>query len=143
MTREGLEPSRHGGHGLLRAACLPFHHLANHEQWTVEGVEPSSAGCKPTVFPLDDTPRIEPVAPVGVEPAASAFSARRSHRLSYTGMNKRRRQESNLLDSRVAADRLAVRPRRHRESKAGGGTRTHLVRITRAVPGLSSIAGLH
>ena len=29
VTREGLEPSRHGGHGLLRAACLPFHHLAN------------------------------------------------------------------------------------------------------------------
>ena len=68
VTREGLEPSRRGGHGLLRTACLPFHHLANHEQWTVEGVEPSSAGCKPTVFPLDDTPRIEPVAPQGVEP---------------------------------------------------------------------------
>src|SRR5581483_5701200 len=56
VTREGLEPSRHGGHGLLRTACLPFHHLAIHEQWTVEGVEPSFAGCKPTVFPLDDTP---------------------------------------------------------------------------------------
>ena len=28
VTREGLEPSRHGGHGLLRTACLPFHHLA-------------------------------------------------------------------------------------------------------------------
>ena len=38
------------------------------QQWTVEGVEPSFAGCKPTVFPLDDTPRIKPVAPQGVEP---------------------------------------------------------------------------
>ncbi len=44
------------GHGLLRTACLPFHHLAACEQWTVEGVEPSFAGCEPTVFPLDDTP---------------------------------------------------------------------------------------
>jgi hypothetical protein len=59
VTREGLEPSRLGGHGLLRTACLPFHHLAIDEQWTVEGVEPSSAGCRPTVFPLDDTPRIK------------------------------------------------------------------------------------
>src|SRR5436305_11750761 len=53
-----------------------------------------------------------PVPAAGVEPAASAFSARRSHQLSYTGIGQRRRQESNLLDSRVAADRLAVRPRR-------------------------------
>ena len=34
------------------------------------------------------------------------------YRLSYTGISQRRRQESNLLQSRVAADRLAVRPRR-------------------------------
>ena len=40
------------------------------QQWTVEGVEPSSAGCKPTVFPLDDTPRIKAVAPVGLEPTS-------------------------------------------------------------------------
>ena len=56
VTREGLEPSRLGGHGLLRTTCLPFHHLAIREQWTVEGIEPSFAGCKPTIFPLDDTP---------------------------------------------------------------------------------------
>ena len=55
-------------------------------QWTVEGVEPSFAGCKPTVFPLDDTPRNQGSGP--------------------------------------------------------GGTRTHFVRVTRAVPGPSSIAGL-
>ena len=35
------------------------------EQWTVEGVEPSSAGCKPTVFPLDDTPRYQDRGPGG------------------------------------------------------------------------------
>jgi hypothetical protein len=68
VTREGLEPSRRGGHGLLRTACLPFHHLAIYEQWTVEGVEPSFAGCKPTVFPLDDTPINQRAAPQGVEP---------------------------------------------------------------------------
>jgi hypothetical protein len=68
VTREGLEPSRLGGHGLLRTACLPFHHLANYEQWTVEAVELSFAACKPTVFPLVDTPRIEAVAPQGIEP---------------------------------------------------------------------------
>ena len=64
--------------------------------------------------------------------------------LGYGGVDpksERRRQESNLLDSRVAADRLAVQPRRHSRTRAGGGTRTHLVRVTRAVPGLSSIAG--
>src|SRR5688572_24107686 len=53
------------------------------------------------------------VPAAGVEPAAFAFSARRSYRLSYTGISQRRRQESNLLRSRVAADRLALRPRRH------------------------------
>jgi hypothetical protein len=78
----------------------------------------------------------------GVEPVAFAFSARRSDHLSYTGISKRRRQESNLLDRRVAADRLAVRPRRHQPARAGGGTRTHFVRVRRAVPGPSSIAGL-
>ena len=84
----------------------------------------------------------ETVPAAGLEPAAFAFSARRSHHLSYTGSSQRRRQESNLLDSRVAADRLAVRPRRHLRTRAGGGTRTHFVRVTRAVPGLLSIAGI-
>jgi hypothetical protein len=36
-------------------------------------------------------------------------------------IHQRRRQESNLLDSRVAADRLTVRPRRHEnESRRWG-----------------------
>ena len=34
-------------------------------QWTVEGVEPSFAGCKPTVFPLDDTPSHQGSGPAG------------------------------------------------------------------------------
>ncbi len=85
----------------------------------------------------------KPVPAAGIEPAASAFSARRSHRLSYTGINQRRRQESNLLRCRVAADRLAVRPRRHlsQEPRAGGETRTHWIRVTRAVPGPSDSTG--
>src|SRR5947207_14766144 len=33
-------------------------------------------------------------------------------------------------------------PRRPQGTRAGGGTRTHFVRVTRAVPSLSSIAGL-
>src|SRR5436305_1766239 len=45
-------------------------------QWTVEGVERSSAGCKPAVFPLDDTPRIDAVAPVGIEPTAPCLRDR-------------------------------------------------------------------
>lgn len=35
------------------------------------------------------------------------------YRLSYTGISQRRWQELHLLSSRVAADRLAVRPQRH------------------------------
>ena len=97
---------------------------------------PKLADCQAFLHPEQAVPA------AGVEPAASAFSARRSYRLSYTGISQRRRQESNLLDSRVAADRLAVRPQRHQGTRAGGGTRTHLVRVTRAVPGLSSIAGI-
>src|SRR6516225_3329554 len=55
VTREGLAPSRHGGHGLLKTACLPFHQLAHRKQWSVEEVELSFAGCEPIVFPLADT----------------------------------------------------------------------------------------
>src|SRR5262249_15161782 len=65
-----------------------------------------------------------------------------SYRLSYTGSNQRRRQESNLRQGRVAADRRSRPVRRHSQARAGGGTRTHFLRFTRAVPGLSSIAGL-
>ena len=57
MTREGVAPSRRGGPAVSGLCVCSFHHLAIHEQWTVEGVEPSFAGCKPAVFPLDDTPR--------------------------------------------------------------------------------------
>jgi hypothetical protein len=57
VAREGIEPSRRfvARVSETRVSSL-FHHLAIQEQWTVEGVEPSSAGCKPAVFPLDDTP---------------------------------------------------------------------------------------
>ena len=78
----------------------------------------------------------------GVEPAAFSFSGRRSYRLSYTGRNQRRRQGSNLLHGRVAADRRSRPVRRLQQTRAGGGARTHFVRVTRAVPGPSSIAGL-
>src|SRR6478736_4993300 len=62
VTREGLEPSRRCRHRLLRPVCLPIpppSHSSN--QWTVEGIEPSLAGCKPAVFPLDDTPIVNSV----------------------------------------------------------------------------------
>jgi hypothetical protein len=63
VTREGVEPSRPVGTAPSRPRVCLFHHLAIHEQWTVEGVEPSSAGCKPTVFPLDDTPNYRTSSP--------------------------------------------------------------------------------
>src|SRR5262249_19532281 len=60
----------------------------------------------------------EPVPAAGIEPATFPISAGRSYRLSYTGISSQnRRQESNLLESRVAADRLAVRPRRHQKTE--------------------------
>jgi hypothetical protein len=81
------------------------------------------------------------VPAAGVEPAAFAFSARRSYRLSYTGIGPRRRQESNLLRSRVAADRLAVRPRRPLRQEPAVGLEPTSSAL-RAVPNLSSIAGI-
>ena len=56
-------------------------------QWTPEGIEPSSAGCKPAVFPLDDGPEVVPgdfrprftaVLREGIEPSTSAFGGPRS-----------------------------------------------------------------
>ena len=96
VTREGLEPSRHGGHGLLRTACLPFHHLAIHHQWTVEGVEPSSAGCKPTVFPLDDTPSFQGSGPGGDRTHIPLFKRQVLRRLSYKAFLQCVGQELNL-----------------------------------------------
>jgi hypothetical protein len=53
----------------------------------------------------------ETVPAAGVEPAASAFSARRSYRLSYTGMSKRPWWESN---PRHAILQIAASPLDHR-----------------------------
>ncbi len=55
---------------------LPISPISETTEWTVEGVEPSSAGCKPAVFPLDDTPVSETVTPVGVEPTTPWLRAR-------------------------------------------------------------------
>jgi hypothetical protein len=65
------------------------------------------------------------------------------YRLSY----KARNQSTEILvgiepTSRgFAGRRLASRPQDH--SRAGSGARTHFVRVTRAVPVPSSIAGIH
>src|SRR5262249_25793263 len=91
---------------------------------------------------VSDVRITQAVPAAGFEPAAFSFSGRRSYRLSYTGRNQRRRQESNLRQCRVAADRRSRPVRRLQQARAGGGTRTHLVRATKAVPGPSSIAGL-
>lgn len=69
-------------HGLLRAACLPFP-PPGQEQWTVEGVEPSFAGCKPTVFPLDDTPKHRTSGPGGGRTHIPLFKRQVLRRLSY------------------------------------------------------------
>ncbi len=60
-----------------------------------------------------------PVPAAGVEPAASAFSARRSHHLSYTGMKQRRRQESNLRQVGLQPTAGAVRSGVMREPAVG------------------------
>ena len=52
------------------------------QQWTVEGVEPSSAGCKPTVFPLDDTPRNQGSGPGGTRTHIVPLKRRVLSRLS-------------------------------------------------------------
>ena len=85
------------------------------------------------------------VPAAGVEPAASAFSARCSHRLSYTGMI-RDAGRSRTCFKRVAADRLAAadspEPVPSRKPEPAVGLEPTCVRLTRAVPGPSSIAGL-
>src|SRR6516165_5419667 len=53
VPRPGVEPGPAPSEGAMMSLSPP-----GQQQWTVEGVEPSSAGCRPTVFPLDDTPRI-------------------------------------------------------------------------------------
>ncbi len=46
------------------SAALGYQSVALH--WTAEGVEPSSPGCRPGVFPLDHAPVLSPVeGPVG------------------------------------------------------------------------------
>ena len=101
----------------------------------------------------------ETVPAAGVEPAASAFSARRSHQLSYTGIGQRRRQESNLLgaglqpaayptspgvgvesqrwDSNPLRPRYecGARPVEHRwRIRVAGGSRTHTTPVHSRVP---------
>ncbi len=81
----------------------------------------------------------------GFEPAFSNSPSWRITRLSYI-LNPTSIPETPAgvepASDRVAADRLAIQPRRRERTRAGGGTRTHLVRVTRAVPVLSSSAGL-
>ena len=54
-----------------------------HHQWTVEGIEPSSAGCKPTVFPLDDTPSYQGSGPGGGRTHIPLLKRQVLRRLSY------------------------------------------------------------
>jgi hypothetical protein len=95
VTREGLEPSRRGGHSLLRAACLPFHHLAINEQWTVEGIEPSFAGCKPAVFPVRRHAQDRNSGPGGDRTHIILFKRQVLRQLSYKA-SQCVGQESNL-----------------------------------------------
>ena len=48
----------------------------------MEGVEPSFAGCKPTVFPLDDTPRNQGSGPGGTRTHIVPLKRRVLSRLS-------------------------------------------------------------
>ena len=72
------------------------------EQWTVEGVEPSSAGCKPAVFPLDDTPvvgrhRSPAVWMAGLEPACSGIRNRRTRRSPTSRSRPHQRKRPGVL----------------------------------------------
>ena len=49
----------------------------------MEGVEPSFAGCKPTVFPLDDTPIYQTSGPAGSRTLNLDFKRVLLCRLSY------------------------------------------------------------
>ena len=64
-------------------------------QWTPEGIEPSLAGCKPVVFPLDDGPISTFMLREGVEPSASAFGGPRSDPIELP-QREWSRQDSNL-----------------------------------------------
>jgi hypothetical protein len=76
-------------------------------QWTVEGVELSSAGCKPAVFPLRRHAH-------SLEPRTSGLGGSRSHPLQCVG------QESNLHSvSRAGYSRLgSPMPSRHNHHQA-------------------------
>jgi hypothetical protein len=85
-----------------------------------------------------------PVRMAGFEPAVSGTPSRRIARLSHILSGQQfRRLGSNQRPPRFR--RGALPPELHRNrrgTRASGGTRTHFVRLTRAVPGPSSIAGL-
>jgi hypothetical protein len=66
----------------------------------VEGVEPSFAGCKPTVFPLDDTPSQQSSGPGGGRPPTPLFKRQVFSRLSYQAV--------------VSVCRAGVEPAQHR-----------------------------
>ena len=60
---------------------LPKRRFSN--QWIPEGVEPSSPGCRPGIFPLDDGPELSQALREGFEPSPAAFGGPCSIRLSY------------------------------------------------------------
>src|SRR5262249_42360060 len=80
-----------------------------------------------------------PVPATGIEPVAPSVSGRCSTAELHRNVETPAGVEP--ASDRVAADRLAVRPRRHQ--RASGGSRTHTRRLTRALLRLLSFAGLN
>ena len=77
VPRPGVEPGPAPSEGAMMSLSPP-----GQPQWTVEGVELSSAGCKPAVFPLDDTPRNQGSGPGGTRTHIVPLKRRVLSRLS-------------------------------------------------------------
>ena len=90
-------------------------------QWTVEGVEPSFAGCKPAVFPLDDTPIPRSSGPGGDRTLNLDFKRVLLCQLSYKA-SQCVGQESNLHSDAGGLQPLGLanaQPTRRSECPAG------------------------
>jgi hypothetical protein len=84
----------------------------------VEGVEPSSAGCEPAVFPLDDTPRDQGSGPGGTRTHIVPLKRRVLSRLSYKAVFECVGQDlhlHSLSGARFTGGEAHLLPSRHME----------------------------
>jgi hypothetical protein len=82
VLQPGIEPGPRPSQGRVMSVSP-----SKQQQWTVEGVEPSFAGCKPTVFPLDDTPIHRTSGPGGDRTHIALFKRQVLSQLSYKAVS--------------------------------------------------------